>query len=194
MLGAIKIIKMKTNKSNPIHTERLILREYEKDDWALVHHYAEKTDVVEFLPWGPNTEEETKQFIERVIKNRSKTPREKYEFAVILKENDKLIGGCSLNICNPEDQSGEIGYCFSPEIWGNGYATEAVSALIEFTFQKLEIHRLFAGVEPENTRSIRVLERLGLRLEGHLKENKLIRGKWRDTLIYAILAKEWENT
>ena len=72
-------------------TERLILREARKSDWKDVHEYAVDPDVYRFMPWGPNTIEDTKNYIQRAINSRQKAPRTTFELAIILKSNQKLI-------------------------------------------------------------------------------------------------------
>jgi ribosomal-protein-alanine N-acetyltransferase len=175
------------------HTERLVLLEFKKNDWTAVHRYAIRPEVYQFMPWGPNTEQQTKQFIENAIKDKGIVPREKYEFAIVIKESNQLIGGCGIKIDPLNDKNCEIGYCLSSDHWGNNYAAEAVKVLIDFAFNTLNMHRVFALVDPENNRSIRVLEKLNFRKEGHFKEHKLVRNEWRDSFIYAILTNEWRE-
>lgn len=74
--------------------------------------------------------------------------------------------------------------------WSKGYATETAKALVEFGFKKLCLHRVFATCDPENTASARVLEKTGMKLEGHIREHKLVKGKWRDSLLYAIINQQ----
>jgi RimJ/RimL family protein N-acetyltransferase len=174
------------------HTERLIIREFKDSDWTAVHQYAIRPEVYQFMPWGPNTEEQTKEFIEKAIKDKEIVPRVKYEFAIVIKEMNQLIGGCGIKIDPLNEKNCEIGYCLSSDYWGNNYAAEAAEVLIDFAFNTLNMHRVFALVDTENHRSIRVLEKLKFRKEGHFKEHKLVRSEWRDEFIYAILTSEWK--
>ena len=82
-------------------------------------------------------------------------------------------------------------YVLDPSAHGHGYATEAARALLAFSFGELALHRVWADVDPRNPPSVRVLERLGLRKEAHHLENVEIRGEWCDTVIYAMLRREW---
>ena len=88
----------------------------------------------------------------------------------------------------------EIGYTFGPEHQGQGFAFEAVKAILGYLFGQLEKHRVTASVDPENVRSIRLLEKLGFRREGHFIQSVLIRGEWCDDVIYAMLKAEWKAT
>ena len=174
-----------------LRTKRLLLREFKEKDWEAVHVYASDAEVVKYLPWGPNTEEETKEFIHRAIKYQEERPRLHFELAAVLKADDSLIGGCDLNISSPVDRCGSIGYCLNRIYWSAGLGTEAVEALILYGFEQLGLHRIWATCDPENLASIRVLEKAGMKREGQLRENAWMRGKWRDSLIYAVLDREW---
>jgi RimJ/RimL family protein N-acetyltransferase len=87
----------------------------------------------------------------------------------------------------------DIGYELDPHYWGHGYAIEAARAIMEFGFAELLLHRIWAKTNADNTGSIRLLEKLGMRQEGRLREKEYFKGRWWDTLIYAILDREWEE-
>jgi RimJ/RimL family protein N-acetyltransferase len=179
-----------------LHTARLHIRELEASDWSAVHRYAADPRVVEYLWWGPNSEEDTRTFIEKARNERHRSPRLDFDFVVTMQGNSPasgaVIGGCSLHSrSKPDYRTCELGYCFIPETWRRGYATETVAALLDFAFTTAGLHRVFALVDPDNGVSVRLLERLGLRREGHMCRDTLIRGVWRDSVIYATLAEEW---
>jgi RimJ/RimL family protein N-acetyltransferase len=111
----------------------------------------------------------------------------------MLKDTGKLIGGCGINVSNPENREGWLGYCLNRNFWGKGYATETARGLIKFGFEKLDLHRLFATCDPENLASAHVLEKSGMKREAHLREHKWSKGKWRDSYLYAILEQEWKQ-
>ena len=111
--------------------------------------------------------------------------------AVTLKASGQLIGNSNLRKNRPEDRVGEIGYEIAPLHWGNGYATEAAEAIVKFGFGELKLHRIAAWCIAENTASSHVLEKLGMRLEGRLREQEWLKGRWWDALLYAILDREY---
>jgi ribosomal-protein-alanine N-acetyltransferase len=175
-----------------IRTERLVLRDFEKADWKSVHNYASDPEVVRYMPWGPNTIEDTKNFVRRAIASLQEQPRRNYSLAVVLTSQSVLIGGCGIYVSNPDEREGYIGYVFNRNYWGKGYATETAKALLKFGFSQLNLHRIFATCDPTNTASAHVLEKIGMQREGHFREYKRVKGRWADSLQYAILDHEWK--
>ncbi|UVI30690.1 GNAT family N-acetyltransferase [Paenibacillus spongiae] len=176
-----------------VETERLILREFTHGDAAAVHEYASDPAVVRHMSWGPNTEEETLDYIHHMMETQSRKPRVEFEMAVILKETQALIGGTGIFVHSPGQ--GEIGYCYYPLYWGRGYAAEAAAALLRFGFQELGFHRIFATCRPDNAGSTRVMQKLGMKYEGHLRGHMLHnkQGRWLDSHQYSILKPEYEQ-
>jgi RimJ/RimL family protein N-acetyltransferase len=163
------------------------LRELEEVDWPAVHSYASDPEVTRYMDWGPNTEEETKAFIQRSIAGRKEQPRKVYELAVALKKDGTLIGSCGIHVSDLNNREGWVGYCLNSHFWGQGYGTETASALLKFGFDQLRLHRIFALCDPDNAASARVLEKIGMQREGILRARKLRRGQWHDELLYAII-------
>lgn len=175
-----------------IETKRLLLRELKKTDARAINDYASDPEVVRYMDWGPNNLEETKAFIQRALEGQEEKPRYHYTLAITLKTDLRLIGSCGIHVSNPDNREGWIGYCFNKQFWGKGYATETARALVMFGINKLSLHRVFATCDPANTASSYVLENIGMKLEGHIHESKLAKGKWRNSLLYAILEQEWK--
>ncbi len=176
-----------------LRTRRLLLRDFKEDDWEAVHVYASDPEVVKFMPWGPNTEDQTKEFIKKAIKFQEERPRQHFELAAVLKDDGALVGGCGLNVLSATDRTGYIGYCYNRLYWSAGLATEAAEALVLHGFEQLGLHRIWATCDPQNLASARVLEKVGMTREAQLRENVWVRGKWRDSLVYAILDREWSE-
>ncbi len=170
-----------------------MLRDLSRDYWQAVHSYASDPEVVRYMDWGPNTEKETRNFIQRAIDNKEEQPRRNYTLAIVLKTEDKLIGGCGINVSNPDNREGWIGYGLNRNFWGKGYGTESAKALLKFGFEELNLHRIFATCKTENTASAHVLEKIGMKREGHLREHKWTKGRWHDSFLYAILEQEWNQ-
>ena len=174
-----------------LRLSRLLLREWREDDWPAAHAYASDPEVVRYMDWGPNTEEETRAFIAGAMRSPQASPRLHYDLAVTLAESDEVVGGCRIWIESPEHRDASIGYSLARPFWGRGYATELARGLLQFGFETLGLHRIWAIVEPENAASARVLEKVGMQREGRLRDHRYAKGRWRDSLIYAALAPEW---
>ncbi|MCJ7730894.1 GNAT family N-acetyltransferase, partial [Candidatus Bathyarchaeota archaeon] len=100
-------------------------------------------------------------------------------------------GGCGLNIHSLSDRHAEIGYCIRRDDWGKGVGTEVAARLIEFGFKELGLHRITAKCDTENIGSYLVMEKNHMRREGVLRDDKNIRGVWRDSYLYSVLEHEW---
>ena len=172
-----------------LSTARLVLREFTRNDFDGVHGYASDPEVVRYMTWGPNTRAETRRFLERNIQAQVVQPRTDYNLAITKK--DELIGGCGLTIHSLSDKRAEIGYCIRRDYWGKGVGTEVAAELIRFGFAEMKMHRIEAKCDPENIASYRIMEKNGMQREGILREEKKIRGEWRDSYIYSILVDEW---
>jgi RimJ/RimL family protein N-acetyltransferase len=111
-------------------------------------------------------------------------------FAIAENRDAPVIGLCGL-VLDGAQRQGEAWYLVAPEHWGKGIATSAVKDLIAHGFQHLHLHRIWASCVPENLPSSRVLERNHFRKEGRHTKNLMIRGEWRDSETFAVLASEW---
>jgi RimJ/RimL family protein N-acetyltransferase len=167
------------------------LRELVFDDWKAVHEYASQEKACIYQPWGPNRENETKAYVSTIIQDAMEVPRTRFAFAVTVQDGSKVIGAGDINIRDVENRSGEISYIINPVYWGKGYATETAKQLLEFGFNILKLHRIYATCDPRNVASSRVLEKIGMKYEGRMREVLLIRDGWRDSSLYSILEDEW---
>lgn len=172
-----------------IETNRLLIREFVQQDLEQVHAYASDPVVATYMIWGPNSIEETEAFISMTLSMQQEYPRKSFELAVVHKQANTLIGGCGIHIVQPGQ--GEIGYCFHKNAWGQGFATEAAAALLDFGFHTLDLHRIYATCRPANIGSGRVMQKIGMKYEGHLREHMWHKGKWHDSYQYSILKHEY---
>lgn len=118
-------------------------------------------------------------------------PRRQYHLGIVWRETDDLIGTARLGISDPVFAVGDIGYGVRRDRWGRGVATEAAGLLLDFGFNVLGLHRIFAYHHPDNIASGRVLAKLGMQREGRLRENMRSHGAWRDSMVWGILDHEW---
>lgn len=171
-----------------ISNERLCLRELTSEDWVRVHTYASQDRVSRYQPWGPNTENDSQNFVSQAIEDAKDEPRVRFTFAIINEEIMIGVGECTIK--SFANRVGEIGYIVHPDYWGKGIATAVAHRLIAFGFEVLKLHRIYATCDPRNIGSSRVLEKVGMKKEGRMREDLLIKDGWRDSLLYSILEQE----
>lgn len=176
-----------------IETDRLVLREIAEDDFDAIHAYASDLEVVEYVAWGPNTEPVTRDFIEDCRVKAVAVPRLEYVLAVVLSGDDALAGTVGIYLPSADAHSAMLGYAYGREAWGMGIATEAAEPMLELAFDVLGLDRVWASCDPDNRASARVLEKVGMTLEGRLRHDQMIRGALRDSLVWGILRDEWRE-
>ena len=175
-----------------LETERLILRDFVKGDWQRVLEYQSDPLYLRYYEWTERTPQAVQEFVGWFLDHQLQEPRIKYQLAVVLKSNNQLIGNCGIRMDKTDTLEANIGYELDPKHWNHGYATESAHAIVDFGFSNFDLHRVWSWCVADNLGSAHVLEKLGMRLEGRLRENEYYKGRWWDTLMYAILANEWE--
>ena len=176
-----------------LETERLILRDFIKEDWQRVLEYQSDPMYLRYYDWTERTPEAVQEFVGWFLDHQQQDPRFKFQLAVTLKSDNLLIGNCGVRMDNVDAMEADIGYELDPKYWNHGYATEAAHAIVDFGFSRFGVHRIWAHCVADNLGSANVLEKLGMRLEGRLREKEFYKDRWWDTLMYAILANEWAS-
>lgn len=171
----------------------MLLRPLMLADAEAMFGYRSDAETNKYQGWVPESIDDVEDLIKHKVAPVINTPDTWFQFAVIKKENNVLIGDVGIHFLDEEQFQAEVGCTLGKQHHGKGYATEALRAAINFLFQELNKHRIIASIDPENTSSIDLVERIGLRKEGHFKQSLLIDGVWVDDLIYAILKEEWKN-
>ena len=176
----------------PIETERLILRLETDADVDAIHSWQSRADVCEYLLYEPRDRDTVAA---KVAQDAGRTRLEKdgdyLQLAVQRTDDDRVIGQMYFTIEKAENATLEIGWVFHPDVTGNGYASESALALMAVGFETMGAHRIFASLTPENTASVRLCLRLGMREEAHFVEDLFVKGRWEDTGVYAMLDREW---
>lgn len=116
-----------------------------------------------------------------------------FQWGVVEQGTGSLVGTCTLASLDTTHDRAEVGFALRREVWGRGYATAAVAALVAFAFTTLGLRRLEADADPRNAASIRVLERVGFRREGLQRERYVLAGEVQDALIFGLLRGEWSG-
>ena len=173
-----------------LESSRLIFRAIKRTDLYDIYEYSSNPKTSQYLLWEPHmTMEYTREFIEIVI---SKYKSGEYnDWALVNKEDGKMIGTCGFTRIDEENSVAEIGYVISPSYWGRGFATEAASKIIEFAFEKLNVNRIEAKFMFGNDASLAVMKNVGMKFEGYQREAMFVKGKFKTIGISSILKREY---
>ena len=174
-----------------IETTRLQLRRFADADLPAFIVYRNDPDVARYQSWEGISEAEAVAFVREQQTAPVGAPGEGLQIAIERKDSGRMIGDCFFKVMEDDPRQAEIGYTLAREAQGHGFATEAVAALLTWAFPAFDLHRIIAIVDVKNTASVALLERLGLRREGHFRENIWFKGAWGDEFLYAILRDEW---
>lgn len=177
-----------------LKTDRLILRSFLEEDLQRFSEYCSDPDIARYQSWNtPYHLEQAKYLFTEMGKTKPGAPGEWYQIAVERIDHPGIIGDCGYEIKRYDRQQAEIGFSFANQFQKLGYASEAVRGLLDYLFSTYNLHRVIAICDVENLASVRLMERLGMRREGHYIENVWFKGKWGSEYLYAILADEWRN-
>lgn len=174
-----------------LETSRLRLRHFTDSDLAAFMAYRNDPAVAKYQSWEGISEAEAGAFIQEQQEVQPGVPGRGFQIAIELKETGTLIGDCYFKINEHDDRQAEIGYTLSRAYQGRGFATEAVACVLTYAFLTFDLHRIIAITDCENAASVALLERIGMRREGHFLQNVWFKGKWGDEYLYAILKEEW---
>jgi RimJ/RimL family protein N-acetyltransferase len=174
-------------------TARLRVRPYAAEDLAEHLDLHSREDVVRYLPWDVRDEEACAAAIERSQKLVWADNGDSVNLGAFDKESGRLVGEFIIMLRSVEHGGGEVGYVVHPDFHGRGLAAEGASAMLQLAFDELRMHRMIARLDTRNVASVRVLERLGMRREAHLRQNEWFKGEWSDEYDYALLADEWAS-
>jgi len=179
----------------PLESERLLLRRFADGDLQSFLAYANDPLVARYQTWESYGEQEARETIERQQNLVPGLVGQWFTFALELKQPfdshkaGALVGHIALK--TDEHNQSEIGFTVAREYHGKGLAFEAAARVLDYVFNDLEMHRVTAITDCRNLRSVALLGRLGMRLEGHFIQNVWFKGKWGDEYLYAILRAEW---
>ncbi|MEX5310362.1 GNAT family N-acetyltransferase [Kocuria sp. CPCC 205297] len=173
----------------PLVTERLHLRPHNVDDAEWLYELYSRHDVARYLLDEPWTAEVTREKLaERLAK--TSIDGETGALALVIEHGGVAIGDVALWLTDHEHRQGEIGWVLDPAHGGQGFASEAVRAVLALGFDHYKLHRVTAQMDARNSASAALARRVGLRLEAHHVQDWFSKGEWTDTLIFARLASE----
>jgi len=192
-----KVHEMKINKScfdifPELESERLIYREINSEDVEEIFKIYSNPEVAKYDWFTPiNTKDDALSIINCYKKEFEN--KEEITWGVARKNDNKIIGYCNLGSFDDDSIRSEIGYGFNREEWNKGYATEAIKVLVKFGFEVMSFNRIEATVTLGNDASIKALKKANFVQEGVFRERTIMKGKFEDDVILAILKKDYKR-
>ncbi len=176
----------------PLRTERLLLRPLRESDAAALYEIHADPTVMRY--WSSPVWTSIDQAHAAIARNvAGLASGEHLRLGLERLEDCTIIGHCSLFNLSSECRRAEIGYALAASAWRQGYMNEALDALVRYGFAQLDLNRIEADVDPRNTASAAVLERLGFVREGLLRERWVVSGEVSDSALYGLLRKDWRG-
>ncbi|MBK8868766.1 MAG: GNAT family N-acetyltransferase [Dermatophilaceae bacterium] len=179
--------------SPTLTTARLVLRPFRDADRREVFELHSNARVMRYwdsAPWRDETQADRFLARCRALSDNEAGAR----VAVERRDTGRFIGWIGLQHWDHDNRSANLGYVFAEHAWGQGYATEAGRALLEWGFDVMDLNRVSAQTDTRNEASARVLTKLGFTLEGILRENVIVDGEVSDDATYSLLRREWTST
>lgn len=172
-----------------IVTDRLVIRAARMSDSQDIYEYSRDPEVARHVMWDAHRSiHQTRAYVRFLIKQyRNCSPS---TFVIALKDTGKVIGTIGFMWVQPDNRAAEVGYSLSREYWNRGIMSEALRAVLIFGFKKLNLNRIEAQHECDNPASGRVMQKVGMRYEGTLRERIYNKGRYVDVSLYSALKKD----
>ena len=167
---------------------QVILREFCLDDLDRVMTVVGDDRVAESLSFNTRSREQAMEMLDGILSRAKHEPRTEYYLAVTTAD-DGLVGVARLELSGVQAAKG--GGAIAADYWRRGYAIDAARTLMDFGFRELKLHRISVAMGPNNVASIEAARRLGMTYEGRIRDHVYTNGRWRDSLLYSVLADEW---
>ncbi len=177
-----------------LETERLILRRFRESDAEAFFAYRTNTQVALYQSekWVNYKQEQAEAFVKEQMDFDPGIPGTWFQIAMELKDTGSLIGDLAIHTLPEDPNQAEIGFSLSPSYQHKGLGIEAVKGLLRYLFTELNMHRVIAIADVRNSSSVRLLEKAGMRKEGHFIKATWYKGEYTDEYLFALLKEEWE--
>lgn len=176
-----------------IQTERLLIRNLLLSDLQDFHAYRSNPEIAKYQGFDVMSLEKASSFIEEQMDKQFGQPGEWVQYGIENISTGKIIGDCAIKLDKYDPRIAEIGISISHLEQQKGYAREVMLGILSFLFDIKALHRVVEIADAENTASIRLLESLHFRKEGHFIENIFFKGNWGSEVQYAMLKREWDE-
>ncbi len=175
-------------------TERIKMRLVNASDLKWIHELNSLKEVDRYNTLGiPEDFNTTESVMMPLIEANVEEKVMKYTFVIEDRDSNQPIGLLGFWLDREKYKSAEVWYKLFPEYWGKGFATESVNRVLEFGFESLKLHRIHAGCAVDNIASVKVLEKVGMTLEGRARQTLPLSTGWSDHYNYALLESEFKK-
>ena len=171
-----------------LRTDRLVIRRFRSEDADAFARYRADPDVARYQSWDGYTHARAETFVAGMAALHPGMPGEWYQFAVVDPSTDELLGDVALRVDDDDASRAELGFTLAPDHQGKGYATEAVTSVIAYAFERLGVETVFAIADARNDASIALLERIGMRRT--TTEHGRFKDEWCDEHTYELRSEE----
>jgi RimJ/RimL family protein N-acetyltransferase len=175
-----------------IETDRLILRDYSLSDIARFSEMNEDSKFQRFYSEEDCSPEKWQRLIRSFIEESKENPRNNFNLAISLRTDNSFIGSAGIRI-EDNQQAASVGCSLTRKFQHSGIALEAMSAVVEFGFEKLRLHRIYAEIISENKAAIILCKKLGMRKEAEFIEHRHFKNRWWNTVVFALLNSEYQQ-
>ena len=176
-----------------LESERLVFRKFRQDDFPIVYDWLSNLENIKYRSSEPKNEKEVHEYLDWAIKCAEQDECINFRYAVVLKENNALIGSCELAFTDKDPA--ELAWELHRNYWKKGYGTEIGNILLELGFETLNLRRIIADCNTLNIGSYRIMELIGMRREAHYvkyyRGNSALDHAWCEKCLYAIMQEEW---
>ena len=176
-----------------LRSSRLCLRWLRPDDAAAIVGYRSLPEVARFQSWDSFELADAVRLIESQAAIVPNTPGTWLQLAIVSHATGTVIGDCGIHFRADEPHQVELGITLAPSHQGQGYAAEALEAVLGYVFGTLHKHRASATIDADNPAASRLFRRLGFRQEAHLIEHVWFKGAWGSEFLFAMLQREWRT-
>lgn len=174
-----------------LETERLILRRFIIEDAEPMYkNWASEDEVTKFLTWPTHASVEVTKVVLNDWINRYENP-DFYNWGIEIKETGELIGNISVVSIKESTKEAVLGYCMGTKWWGQEIMPEAGKAVIQYLFEEAGFHRIASNHEKNNSKSGRVMQKIGMKYEGTLRSAGFSNQGVVDEVWYSILKEEF---
>jgi RimJ/RimL family protein N-acetyltransferase len=178
-----------------LETERLILRKFKESDAEIFFNYRTKPEVVLYQGegWVDYKIEQAVEFVKKQMNFEPGIPNTWFQIAIELKSTGNIVGDLAIHTLPEDINQVEIGFTLNPIYQNKGFGIEAVKCLLGYIFNVMNKHRVIAIADVRNNSSIKLLQKIGLRREGHFIKSAWNKSEYTDEYLFAMLKEEWRG-